>query len=197
MLLVGRQEGHPACKNWVVGRPVWSEVQTCIWPSWCHCHSLSLASVKSRLVLPFCYRLTRVVPDKGPLSGCVCVCSTSVTDWPAGDGLTAVSYTHCPPDNNTQLHFTVGPQTAVSASQLQLSGPELIAVICKPSSQRKHEVCNPALTQCLWETRINRQGCTAASALCRCQCLLPGESLENMARDDQSEVTTVRMSQHW
>ena len=28
---------------------VWSEVQTCIWPSWCHCHLLSLASVKSRL----------------------------------------------------------------------------------------------------------------------------------------------------
>jgi len=22
--------------------------KTCIWPSWCHCHSLSLASVKSR-----------------------------------------------------------------------------------------------------------------------------------------------------
>ena len=49
---------------------VWSEVQTCIWPSWCHCHSLSLASVKSRLVLPFWYRLTRVVPDKGPLNVC-------------------------------------------------------------------------------------------------------------------------------
>ena len=31
---------------------VWSEVRTCIWPRWCHCHSLSLASVKSRLVLP-------------------------------------------------------------------------------------------------------------------------------------------------
>ena len=36
-LLVGRQEGHPACKKlsggvlaWV---SVWSEVQTCIWPS--------------------------------------------------------------------------------------------------------------------------------------------------------------------
>ena len=40
-----------------------------------HCHSLSLASVKSTLVLPFWYRLTRVVPDKGPLSGCVCVYS--------------------------------------------------------------------------------------------------------------------------
>ena len=43
---------------------VWSEVQTCIWPSWCHYHSLSVASVKSRLVLPFWYRLTQ----------CVCVC---------------------------------------------------------------------------------------------------------------------------
>jgi len=48
---------------------VWSEVQTCIWPSWCHCHSLSFASVKSGPVLPFWYRLTRVVPDKGPLNG--------------------------------------------------------------------------------------------------------------------------------
>ena len=52
---------------------VWSEVQTCIWPRGCHCHSLSLASVKSRLVLPFWYRLSRVVPEKGPLNGCVCV----------------------------------------------------------------------------------------------------------------------------
>ena len=33
----------------------------------------SLASVKSRLVLPFWYRLTRVVLDKGPLNGCVCI----------------------------------------------------------------------------------------------------------------------------
>ena len=52
---------------------VWSEVQSCIWPSWCHCHSLSLASLKSTLVLPFWYRLTWVVPVKGPLNGCVCV----------------------------------------------------------------------------------------------------------------------------
>ena len=48
-----------------------------MWPSWCHCHSLSLASVKSRLVLPFWYRLTWVVPEKGPLNGCVCVCVKS------------------------------------------------------------------------------------------------------------------------
>jgi len=51
---------------------IWSEVQTCIWPSWCHCHSLSLASVKSRLVLTFWYRLTWVVLDKGSLNVCVC-----------------------------------------------------------------------------------------------------------------------------
>ena len=77
-LLVGRQEGHPACKKlsvvvlaWLF---VWSDVQICIWPSWCHCDSLSLASVKSRLVLPFWYRLTWVVSEKGPLNVCVCVC---------------------------------------------------------------------------------------------------------------------------
>ena len=78
MLLVGRQEGHLAWKKLsggVLARlSVWSEVQTCIWPSGCHCHSLSLASVKSRLVLPFWYRPTLVVPDKGPLNGRVCVC---------------------------------------------------------------------------------------------------------------------------
>ena len=36
-LLVGRQEGHPACKKQTGGvlalLSVWSEVQTCIWPS--------------------------------------------------------------------------------------------------------------------------------------------------------------------
>jgi len=51
---------------------VWSEVQTGIWPSWCHCHSLSLASVKSRLVLSFWCLLTRVVVEKALLT-CVCV----------------------------------------------------------------------------------------------------------------------------
>ena len=72
MLLVGQQEGNPACKKLSGGvlawLSVWSEVQTCIWHSWCHCHTLSLASVKSRLVLPFWYQLTSVVPDKVPLN---------------------------------------------------------------------------------------------------------------------------------
>ena len=77
MLLVGRQEGHTACKKLSGGvlawLSVWSEVQTCIWPSWCHCHSPSVASVKSRLVLPFWYWPTRVVLEKGPLNVCVCL----------------------------------------------------------------------------------------------------------------------------
>jgi len=37
-LLVGRQEGHPACKKLLIGQvlawlSVWNKVQTCIWPS--------------------------------------------------------------------------------------------------------------------------------------------------------------------
>ena len=83
-LLVGRQEGHPACKKLSGGVLAWlsvcSEVQTCIWPRWCYCHSLSLASVKSRLVLLFWYQLTQVVLDKGPLNGCVRVCVLSLVD---------------------------------------------------------------------------------------------------------------------
>jgi len=47
----------------------------------CHCHSLSLASVKSRLVLPFWYRLTWVVPDKGPLNGCSVVLLMIIILW--------------------------------------------------------------------------------------------------------------------
>ena len=73
-LLVGQQEGHPACKKpsgrvlaWL---SVWSEVQSCTWPSWCHCHSLSLASVQSRLVLPFWYYwLTRTLQLLQPFNG--------------------------------------------------------------------------------------------------------------------------------
>ena len=73
---LGGRKGIRPVKNGVVG--CWcgylsgARVQTCIWPSWCHCHTLSLATVKSRLVIPFWYWLTRVVPGKGPLNGCVC-----------------------------------------------------------------------------------------------------------------------------
>ena len=60
---------------------VWSEVQTCIRPGWCHCHSLSLASVKSRLVFTFLVPAHLGSPGKGPLNVCVylyyyCYCSS-------------------------------------------------------------------------------------------------------------------------
>ena len=92
MLLVGHQEGHLACKKLSGGVLVWlsvcSKVQTCIWPRWCQCHSLSFASVKSRLVLPFWYWLTWVVPEKRPLNECVCVCDYSTQGWPTEQVLT-------------------------------------------------------------------------------------------------------------
>jgi len=102
---------------------VWSKVQTCIWPSWCHCHALSLASVKSRLVLPFWYRLTRVVPDKGPLNRCVCVCVCRWrgTKWTTGDGgWTASSQStgagHCQSLRNLAHHSLLYPRHVVAVS---------------------------------------------------------------------------------
>jgi len=67
-LLVGRQEGHPACKKklewWGAGVVVCLELGADLHMAQLMPLPLSLASVKSRLVLPFWYRLTRVVPEK-------------------------------------------------------------------------------------------------------------------------------------
>jgi len=52
---------------------VWSEVQTCIWPSWCHCHSLSLASVKVQIGFAFLVLAHPGSPGKRAIK-CVCVC---------------------------------------------------------------------------------------------------------------------------
>jgi len=73
-LLIGRQEEHPACKKteeWDAAVAIWMERDADL--NMAQLMPLSLASVKSTLVLPFWYRLTRVVPDKGSLNGCVCV----------------------------------------------------------------------------------------------------------------------------
>ena len=71
--LGGRKGIRPG--GWVlVWLSVWSEVQTCICPSWCHCHSLSLASVKSRLILPSWYQLNPGSPGQRAVKRmCVCV----------------------------------------------------------------------------------------------------------------------------
>jgi len=46
-LLAGWQEGHLDCKKLSSGvlawLSAWGKVQTCKWPTWCYCHSLSLA----------------------------------------------------------------------------------------------------------------------------------------------------------
>jgi len=76
---LGGRKGIWPVKNWVVGC---LHGYICLeWdadlhysPSWCHCHSLSLASVKSRLVLPFWHWITWIVPEKGPLNVCACMC---------------------------------------------------------------------------------------------------------------------------
>jgi len=75
-LLVGRQEGHPACKKTEVlaSLSVWSEVQTCIWPSWCHCHSLSCFS-KIQIGFTFLVSAHPDSPRKRAVKRvCVCVC---------------------------------------------------------------------------------------------------------------------------
>jgi len=59
--LVGRQEGHPACKKtewWGAGVVICLERGADLHMA--QLMSLSLASVKSRLVLPFWYRLSWV-----------------------------------------------------------------------------------------------------------------------------------------
>ena len=73
-LLVGWREGHPACKKtewWGTGVVICLERDADLHMA--QLMPLSLDSVKSRLVLPFWYRLNWVVLDKGPLNGCVCV----------------------------------------------------------------------------------------------------------------------------
>ena len=82
MLLVGRQEGHPACKKtewWGAGVVICLEwvadlhmVQLMPVPLTVSCFS------KIQIDFTFWYQLTRVIPDKGPLNRCVCVCVISV-----------------------------------------------------------------------------------------------------------------------
>jgi len=78
-LLVGLQEGHPACKKlewWGAGVVIFLEqgadlhmAQLMPLPLTISCFS------KIQIGLPFWYRLTRVVVDKEPLNGRVCVCA--------------------------------------------------------------------------------------------------------------------------
>jgi len=75
--LGGRKGIWPVKKTWVVGcwrGCLWSTVQTCIWPSWCHCQSLSCFS-KIQIGFTFLVPAHLGSPGKGPLNRCVCVCA--------------------------------------------------------------------------------------------------------------------------
>jgi len=65
----GRTSGVQKTEWWGAGVVIYLEQGADL-----HVAQLSLASVKSRLVFLFWYWLTWVVPDKGPLNVCVCVC---------------------------------------------------------------------------------------------------------------------------
>ena len=64
-LLIGRQEGHLTCKNWVVR--YWHGClsgASCRWSSWCHCHPMISCSSKIQNGLPFWCQHTQVVLEK-------------------------------------------------------------------------------------------------------------------------------------
>jgi len=55
------------------------------------------SKIQIGLSVPFWYRLTQVVPDKGPLNGCVCVCeccSTGLRQVNAGSAMLS-AYAGC------------------------------------------------------------------------------------------------------
>jgi len=77
-LLVGWQEGHPACRKLSDGvlewLSVWSKVQICIWPSLCHCHSVSCFS-KIQIAFTFLVPAYPGSPGQRAVKQvCVCVC---------------------------------------------------------------------------------------------------------------------------
>ena len=76
---LGGRKGIRPVKHWVVGcghgylsGASWRLAYVPAGAIATHC----LASVKSRSVLPFWYRLIWVVPDKGPLNECMYVCTS-------------------------------------------------------------------------------------------------------------------------
>jgi len=120
-LFVWHQEGHLACKKLSGGvlawLSAWGEVQICIWPSWCHCHLVSLAPVNPDLVLRFWYWLTRVVMDKDPLNGCCCCCCCSRSTKPE-------------------------PLVIIGIGFLQAGCPS----VTEPTDKRVHKICTLTLT---------------------------------------------------
>jgi len=78
-LLVGRQEGHPACKKewWSTGVVICLERGVDLHMAQLMPQPLTVScSSKIQIGLPFWYRLTQVVLEKRPLNGCSCSSSS-------------------------------------------------------------------------------------------------------------------------
>ena len=101
-------KSHLIIFSWLFGKSgevlvwfsVWSKVQiVCIWSSQCQCHPKtpsSLASFKSRLVLPLWYRLTQVVLQKRPLNRCSSIWKDcNFWRWKYCNGLVSVHICMC------------------------------------------------------------------------------------------------------
>jgi len=80
-LLAGQQEGHPVCKTlewWGAGVVICLERGADLHTAQLMSLPLTVSCFSRILIgLPFWYRLTRVVPEKGPLNGCVLLSGTT------------------------------------------------------------------------------------------------------------------------
>ena len=98
---LGGRKGIRRVKTWVVG--CWrgylsgARCRLAHGPAGATATQLSLASVKSRLVLPFWYRFTRVVPEKRAVKQvcvCVCVCVLFLPQYHSNAQCTMAKLTH-------------------------------------------------------------------------------------------------------
>ena len=89
--VVAWQEGH-LCKKLssgiLVWLSVWGEVQVCIWPSWCHCHS----SCFSKIQIGFTFLVPAHLDSPGQnLESC----KTVVVVTAAAAAAEVIWYNHC------------------------------------------------------------------------------------------------------
>ena len=110
-LLVGRQEGHPACKKnewWGAGVVICLERGADLHMAQLMPLPLTVSRFgKIHIGLPFWYWLTRVVLDKGPLNVCVNVCVAHAryslnftTGWEMPPKIASSLKVICPPTSN-------------------------------------------------------------------------------------------------